>query len=273
MDRRRFLTLLSSAVAAVSAGDVLVAVAAKTNLGTMQKAYTFFSLAESEFVEAALARLIPADDLGPGALEADAAYFIDQQLAGDYGAGARFYNQGPFGTATPLQGYQLALSPRQLYRAGIAATDRYCEEKHGKRFAQLDPAKQDEVLKGLQEMAGDKDLKEVPGAAFFNHLLGDTKDGFFADPAYGGNKDMVGWKLIGFPGVPAVYTDRIGRNEPYAVKPVDIGGAKQAHRDNGHQHVHVVHPPEPRPRQTEPPASQPDPSAGDSSRPPASFSV
>ena len=116
-----------------------------------------------------------------GALEADVPYFIDQQLAGDYGAGARFYNQGPFGATTLYQGYQLPLTPRQLYRAGIAATNRYCEARYGKRFAQLDAATQDDVLRGLEGIAGDVDLKDVPGATFFTQLLTDTRDGFFAD--------------------------------------------------------------------------------------------
>ena len=203
MDRRRFVTLLSAAVAAVAASEVLVASAAPGyKLGTLKKAYTFFTPAESEFIEAAVARLIPADQLGPGALEADVPYFIDQQLAGEYGAGARYYAQGPFGATTAYQGYQLPLTPRQLYRAGIAATDSYCEEKYGRRFAELEPARQDEVLNGLAGIAGDVDLQEVPGATFFGHLLGDTKDGFFSDPAYGGNKNMVGWKLVGFPACP-----------------------------------------------------------------------
>ena len=80
--------------------------------------------------------------------------------------------------------------------------------------------RQDEVLTGLAGIAGDVNLQDVPGATFFGHLLGDTKDGFFADPAYGGNKDMVGWKLVGFPGVPAAYATFIGRNQAYDVEPM-----------------------------------------------------
>jgi gluconate 2-dehydrogenase gamma chain len=272
MDRRRFLTLLSSAVAAAVSGDAIVAFAGHANtLGTLNKAYTFFTEAESEFIEAAVARLIPADEMGPGGLEADVPYFIDQQLAGDYGAGARFYNQGPFGPTTPLQGYQLPLTPRQLYRAGIAATDRYCEEKYGKRFAQLDAGMQDDVLKGLSAMAGDKDLKDVPGATFFGHLLGDAKDGFFSDPAYGGNRDMIGWKLIGFPGVSAVYGNLIGENKPYDVQPVDMRGAKQASVGHEH-HAHVIHPPGPA-RHTTAPDVAVNSGAEAPTRPNASFSV
>ena len=254
MDRRRFFTILASTVAAVGSGHALAATGHK--LGTQQKAYTFFTPAESAFIEAAVARLIPADGLGPGALEADVPYFIDQQLAGDYGAGARFYNQGPFGATTLYQGYQLPLTPRQLYRAGIAATNRYCEEKYGKRLAQLEPAKQDEVLRVLEGIAGDVDLKDVPGATFFTQLLTDTKDGFFADPAYGGNKDMIGWKLVGFPGVAARYTDALGRNEPYNVEPVDMRKLHEASIPLDH-HGHPIHRRAAVPRHTTAPEPQP----------------
>lgn len=241
MDRRKFLTILSSTVGlVVSAGSPLASAARNYKPGALNKTYILFTPAEAAFIEAAVARLIPADKSGPGALEADVSYFIDQQLAGDYGAGARFYNEGPFGATTPFQGYQMPLSPRQLYRAGIAATDRYCEEIYGKRFADLTSAQQEEVLRGLETMAGDKDLQEVPGATFFGHLLNDTKDGFFCDPAYGGNRDMIGWKLIGFPGVPAMYNQMIGKNTPYNVEPVDMEGALDDAMAHDH-HGHVIH--------------------------------
>jgi gluconate 2-dehydrogenase gamma chain len=261
IDRRKFLTILAGTVAAVGSRNVLAAAGHK--LGTQRKAYTFFTPAEVECIEAAVARLIPADALGPGALEADVPYFIDQQLAGDYGAGARFYNQGPFGATTLYQGYQLPLTPRQLYRAGIAATNRYCEARYGKRFAQLDAATQDEVLRGLEGIAGDVDLKDVPGATFFTQLLSDTKDGFFADPAYGGNKDMMGWKLVGFPGVAAAYTEVLGRNEPYNVEPVDLRKMQEASIPLDH-HGHPIHRRAEVPRHTTAPDPQPvDPEASD----------
>jgi gluconate 2-dehydrogenase gamma chain len=259
MDRRRFLTILASTVAAVGSGTGLAA--AGRTLGTQRKAYTFFTQAESAFIEAAVARLIPADGLGPGALEADVPYFIDQQLMGDYGAGARFYTQGPFGATTPYQGYQLPLTPRQLYRAGIAATNRYCAEHYGKRFAQLTATQQDDVLRALEGIAGDTELTDVPGATFFTQLLTDTKDGFFADPAYGGNTDMLGWKLVGFPGVAARYTDVLGRNEPYSVQPVDIRTLQEAGIPLDH-HGHPIHRRAEAPRPTTAPAPQPaDPEA------------
>jgi len=249
IDRRKFLTILSGVVAGAGATGISVKAATAAEAAqhgaikgaAANKVYSFFTADEVAFVKAAVARLIPADDLGPGALEADVPYFIDQQLAGVYGAGARFYNEGPFGAKTPFQGYQLPLSPAELYQVGIAATDQYCEATYHKRFADLDPIKQDEVLKGLQGIAAAVDLKEIPGTAFFTQLLSDTKDGFFADPVYGGNKNMVGWKLVGFPGVAADYSELIARhNQPYPVEPVDIRSLKEADIRLDH-HGHPVH--------------------------------
>jgi gluconate 2-dehydrogenase gamma chain len=237
MDRRKFLTILGATVAAATtqgawlrpgsarAAETMAMGAAQTGVA---EAYTFFTDPEVAFVKAAVARLIPADELGPGGVEADVPFFIDQQLSGAYGAGAHFYNQGPFGSETPFQGYQLPLSPAELYRVGIAATDKYCQETYGEHFAALDPARQDEVLSGLQGIANAVDLKDIPGTTFFARLLGDTMDGFFADPAYGGNKDMIGWKLVGFPGVKADYSEALARhNQPYQAEPAGLRSLQQ----------------------------------------------
>jgi gluconate 2-dehydrogenase gamma chain len=274
MDRRRFLALLSASAATLCTHGV-VAGAARAAQGSFPKApYIFFSSAEGEFIEAAVARLIPADALGPGALEAGVPYFIDRQLAGEYGAGARFYSHGPFGPSTPLQGYQLPLAPRELYRVGIAATDRYCEETYGKRFSQLVPSQQDKILEELAGIAEDKTLSEFPGAVFFNHLLGDTKDGFFSDPAYGGNRDMIGWRLVGFPGVAAVYSSHIGKNVPYDVEPEAMARAEHGRHDPKQHVAHVTHVPRATARKTSAPQLDPeDPPASQKARPSASFSV
>jgi len=263
MDRRRFLTILGSTVAAAAAGELLVGpagVRASQMGGGLQKVYTFFSDTEAAFIEAAVSRLIPADDLGPGALEADVPYFIDRQLDGAYGQGARFYQEGPFGTTTPYNGYQLPLTPAELYRVAIAATNRYCQETYGRRFDELEGAQQDEVLMGLQGVAGDVALEEVPGATFFGHLISDTKDGFFCDPAYGGNKGMVGWKLVNYPGVAADYTKQVGKNQPYDGEPVSMDDVKQARVPTDH-HGHPLH------RRAEAPfRTTPPPKRGESGR-------
>jgi gluconate 2-dehydrogenase gamma chain len=243
MDRRLFLQILGSTTAALglAGGGAAGAAGTKVSLGAGEKAYIFLTQPEIEFLQAAVARIIPADDLGPGALEADVVLFLDNQLAGGYGNGARAYMQGPWGESTRYQGYQLPVTPATVYRIGIAATDRYCQEAHGAPFARLPAETQDKVLQGLQGVAEAIDLKDVPAATFFQLLMRDTKDGFFADPVYGGNRDKVGWKLVGYPGTPGVFTDQMFlMNQPYVVEPMSIKEFQDA-RIPGEPHRHARH--------------------------------
>jgi gluconate 2-dehydrogenase gamma chain len=172
-----------------------------------------------------VSRLIPADDLGPGALEAGAAEFIDRQMNTPYATGALWFMQGPFmPDAMPEMGYQLQLVPQQIYRLGIAATDQWCKANHGNVFAAKDSATRDLILQKLE--SGDLVLDAVPAKAFFSLLLQNTREGFFSDPVHGGNKGMVGWKQIGFPGARADFMDWVERNEPYPFPPVSIRGER-----------------------------------------------
>jgi gluconate 2-dehydrogenase gamma chain len=159
----------------------------------------FLTPPEKEFIDAAISRLIPNDDLGPGAKEAGVTTFIDSQLAGPYGKAAHWYMQGPWKKGEKTQGYQSRLTPAELYRAAIKAIDAYCKDTFsGKTFAQLSAEQQDKVLQGLE--SGDVKLNGADAKAFFTMFLQNTVEGFFCDPIHGGNRDMVGWKLIGFPG-------------------------------------------------------------------------
>jgi gluconate 2-dehydrogenase gamma chain len=168
----------------------------------------FFNAGERDFVEAAIARLIPADDLGPGAKEAGVGDFIDSQLAGPYGAARTWYMQGPWSAGTPEQGWQSKLGPAQMYRAAIAATEAHCAGQYGgRRFAQLDAATQDKLLHDLEK--GDIQLAQADAKAFFELLWQNTQEGFLADPMYGGNRGFAGWKLIGFPGPRYNYVEEI----------------------------------------------------------------
>ena len=190
------------------------------------RAYMFLTQPEVAFIDAAVARLIPKDELGPGAKEAGVSYFIDQQLFGGYGTMAKKYKQGPWPEGTPQQGYQSPLTPAEVYRAAIRDTNGYCRKQHGKTFDALSAAQQDEVLRGLDE--GKIELESVRAQFFFNMLLNNTIEGFFADPVYGGNRDKAGWKLVGFPGVAAVYTTYIDKhNVPYRAQPVSIADIQQ----------------------------------------------
>jgi gluconate 2-dehydrogenase gamma chain len=165
------------------------------------------------------ARLIPSAGDGPGAIEAQVPVFIDRQLAGDFGSAADWFMGGPHeADANPQRGFQSPLTPAQIYRGAIAAVDGWCTQNKGKAFAALDEAAQDEVLKTLQ--AGKLGLK-AELRDFFAFLLQNTKEGFLADPMYGGNHQMVGWKHIGFPGARGV--PGMGQRPGQAV-PAGAGG-------------------------------------------------
>ena len=160
--------------------------------------FAYFTPVEFTFVEAAAARLIPSDALGPGAKEAGVATFIDRQLSGPYGRAETWYMRGPWHDGTKQQGYQLRLTPAQLYRTAIADVDGYCSKIHQRPFAEQDAAAQDKLLHGLE--SGDIKLARAPSKDFFQMLLQNTVEGYLADPMYGGNRAFAGWKLIGFPG-------------------------------------------------------------------------
>lgn len=171
--------------------------------------FRYLTSSEVAFVDAAVARLIPSDELGPGAREAHVTFFIDRQLAGPYGHAERWYMQGPWAAGTKEQGYQLKFSPAQLYRAAIGDIDKYCRQTQGQHpFAELEGTAQDNVLHGLE--GGQIKLSAAPSKEFFKMLLQNTIEGFLSDPMYGGNRNFIGWKLVGFPGPRYNYVEEIG---------------------------------------------------------------
>jgi gluconate 2-dehydrogenase gamma chain len=191
--------------------------------------WQFFTPEELPTIEALADRIIPPDPETPGGKDAGCVVFLDRQLAGAYGSAEGLYNRGPFAHGVEQQGPQSSKTPAQTYRAALQALDRYCREgqgsgtPRGKRFAELAPEEQDEVLRGLE--GGTVHLSEVDAKHFFTTLLKDVQDGFFADPIYGGNRDMCSWKMIGFPGARYDYRDWVSRhNERYPLPPVSIGG-------------------------------------------------
>jgi len=185
--------------------------------------WTFFSPAEGAALEAIADRIIPPDAETPGGKETGSAVFIDRQLAGPYGRQEGLYVRPPFLKGTKQQGPQSADGPAQQYRQGLAALDRYCRSNRGKPFVDLADADKDAVLAGLE--SGTLHLDGADGKAFFELLLKDVQEGFFADPIYGGNRDMAGWRMIGYPGARYDYRDWVSRhNEPFPLPPVSIAG-------------------------------------------------
>src|SRR5206468_264530 len=66
------------------------------------------------------------------------------------GKGERLYMQGPWKLGVPSQGYQLPLTPADLYRAGIASANAHCVKTYGKSFAKITESQREEFLLGLQ---------------------------------------------------------------------------------------------------------------------------
>ncbi|WP_347253942.1 gluconate 2-dehydrogenase subunit 3 family protein [Leminorella grimontii] len=210
------------------AGGGLVSNIAQAESPTPLNKYrpTFFSEAEWAFVMAACDLLIPEDRYGAGAITACVPEFIDKQMDTPYGRGELWYMKGPFHPdAAPEFGYQLKLAPRDVYRLGIAGCDKWCQQQYKKTFAELDKEAQTAVLKQLE--SGKIELADVPSKTFFSFLLANTKEGYFADPQYGGNRHLAGWKMIGFPGARADFMDWVEHSDrPYPLGPVSISGER-----------------------------------------------
>ena len=162
---------------------------------------------EHAFVVAAADTLIPADEHSPSGSDCGVAVFIDRQLAGAYGSGARLYREGPFQKGKPELGYQLPLNPREFFRAGIAAANAWTRKTYGKDFDRLAAPEREAALTAME--AGKAEFAGPGSAMFFDALLQITMEGFFADPIYGGNRDKAAWRMVGYPGLPATYRDEI----------------------------------------------------------------
>lgn len=216
-------SVLTSATLVPAVGQTPAGAAAANAGADYQPRY--FNADEWTFIKAAVDRLIPADNEGPGALELNVANFIDGQMESGFGHASNWYMQGPFkGDASPLFGYQANMPPRELYRAGIAALNDYCRKNFsGKTFVQLTPDVQEQLFKDMD--GGKLKFETVSAQWFFTFLLQNTKEGYLADPIHGGNKDMAAWKMIGFPGARADFLDFVGPSDKvYPYGPVSING-------------------------------------------------
>jgi gluconate 2-dehydrogenase gamma chain len=119
-------------------------------------------------------------------------------------------------------GYQSVLTPQDLYRRGLESVDAYAQDQFQKNFVDLNEDQQDQIL---TDMEADKATGfEGPSAvAFFTQLRNDTIEGMFSDPMYGGNRDLVGWSLIGYPGAQRNYTPDDIKNASFKRAPQSLG--------------------------------------------------
>jgi gluconate 2-dehydrogenase gamma chain len=185
--------------------------------------YAYFNLDEAAFVEALVDHMVPADELTPKGTDIGINIYIDRALAGSWGKGDRLYMQGPWKLGVPSQGYQLPLTPAQLYRVGIVATNAHCQKTYGKTFDRLDESQRQEVLIGLS--TGKIGFESGPPVrVFWTTLYQTVMEGMFSDPIYGGNRNKAGWRLIGFPGVIAVHRENVEkyRDKKFPTDPLSI---------------------------------------------------
>jgi gluconate 2-dehydrogenase gamma chain len=231
-DRRDFLkTAVVSGAAAASATAAIAPDAAQAEqpaqtpppAAVEPTGYAFLNLDEAAFVEALVDHMVPADEVSPKGTDLGINVYIDRALAGAWGKGDRLYMQGPWKLGAPSQGYQLPLTPAQLYRAGIASTNAHCHKTYGNTFDRITEAQRQEVLIGLSASKITFD-SGLPVRVFWTTLYQTVVEGMYSDPIYGGNRNKAGWAIIGFPGVIAVHRDHVAqyRGKPFPNKPVGI---------------------------------------------------
>jgi gluconate 2-dehydrogenase gamma chain len=207
MRRRDFLVVSATSMGGVlvySLNGQLTRVSSQTKSRdqTLEIPLRFFTQSEALIVEAAASRIFPSDESGPGATEAGVVIYIDRQLAGPWGRDRHRYIEPPFEQDAAAEfGYQGRAAPREIYRTAL---------KDLTGFDRLSPSAQDEKL------------KEIENTRFFVLLRLNTIEGMFCDPIHGGNLDMVGWQLIGFPGPQMSWAADVDKHFGEAFRPPPI---------------------------------------------------
>ena len=211
----------------------------------------FFTPDEAKEVDALVSRIMPGSPEDPGAHEAGVVIYIDRKLDTHQNNGfvRPTYFRPPFakpytGDKPPAPdndqvvfvqmseldryGFQSDHTPQEQYHLGLQGVNQYTNQKFGKDFVDLSNDQQDQVLTDMSE-AKAKGVDATNGAAFFNTLRDDTINGMFADPAYGGNRNMVGWKLIGYPGAQRAYTPQDIHDETHLRPPQSLADLHDFH--------------------------------------------
>lgn len=184
-------------------------------------ALMFFTPDQYQLTQAAAERIYPKDDNGPGAMELNAAIYIDHQLAGSWGINAKEYMAGPFYEAEETQGSQIRILRKDLFLMGLAALNTYSNKNFDAKFIDLESEQQDEVLTAFSE---DKapEISKVRSSIFFSLLRTLTIEGVYADPLYGGNKDMQGWAMRKYPGTRLSFTKEIQNSDFVQLDPESL---------------------------------------------------
>jgi gluconate 2-dehydrogenase gamma chain len=168
-------------------------------------------------------RLIPTDELGPG--EGCPRYHYHWQLTAPHGGHDWLYMQGPFSSHTlPTQGLQSPLVPREQYRLGLATLEACCKANfNGRNIVQPNGEEKDKLLGGTRGATSSSTTFRARCCS--PPSMANTMGGFFADPIYGGIRDMAGSKLIGCPGARYDFHDVMAKpNQAYTLPPAAMQG-------------------------------------------------
>ncbi len=209
------------------------------------RARQHFSPKEAELVEAITARILPGTPDDPGAREAEVVVYIDSLLGSGGWGNEPIYRNGPFVTADEIAaeraesegeedeeeadggspdhgttsfgvtrrpvgafdryGEQALATPPEIYRMALPQVDAHARARFGDGFTALSEEQQDLVLIDLEEGEAPA-FTDLDSRDFFVLIRQHTIEGMFSDPMYGGNRDMVGWELIGWPGAQRAYS-------------------------------------------------------------------
>ncbi|MDI2587543.1 gluconate 2-dehydrogenase subunit 3 family protein [Psychrobacillus sp. NEAU-3TGS] len=174
-----------------------------------------------EVLSNATERIFPKDDLGPGAIELGVPYFIDRQLAGQYGSNSKEYMHGPFAVGAPTQGYQSRLTRADVFKQGIEKLEEEANKRFDNGFSSLEPEQMDEILTAFSK--DEVKMSGTTAAFFFRMLRSATLEGAYSDPMYSGNNNMDGWRMKGFPGHQMSYIAVIEKEEFQKIEPKSLG--------------------------------------------------
>lgn len=168
-----------SAQTAAGAGNGAGAMASPVRI-PIREAFETLTAMESATLDAFASRILPSDENGPGAHEARAVHYIDRALAG------------------PM------VASREQYGVGLSSLEDYSMQTKGVSFHLLSESEQDAIIEAMTQNA----IPEFAAlnGGFFNMVRTHTIDGTFSDPYYGGNRDFIGWDLLGYPGVRVLST-------------------------------------------------------------------
>ncbi|MGX9136289.1 gluconate 2-dehydrogenase subunit 3 family protein [Rummeliibacillus sp. JY-2-4R] len=188
---------------------------------TSQGKMFFTTDKDFNILAAATERIFPKDDLGPGAIDLGVPYFIDRQLAGQYGSNSKEYMQGPFGSGLATQGYQSRLTRAEIFMQGVQSLESEAQKRYKKSFTDISDKERDVILTAFQK--DEIKMKGVTSAFFFSLLRSATIEGAYSDPLYGGNRNMDGWRMKGFPGHQMSYINVIEKPGFQKIEPRSLG--------------------------------------------------